>query len=161
MSEVMTVSFRFDKGEELARASSSFTLSGVVFGLVAAGSAVVSVLQYRSDKTNLQYDARIVDAHAAAFALNSGEPLEWDVTYERLHGGERFSGRAYRDTPHSLGDIVRIVENRNGSRHVKSANPWPFAVVAGVIAGVCLYMGIGKHVPEIFYWPPSRHVYME
>ncbi len=94
MTEVVTVSFRFDKAEELARASSQFTVSGVVFGVVAAGTAVVSLLQHHQEKTSLQYDARIVDARAVSFSVGSGEPLEWDVTYERLAlGHDRFHGR--------------------------------------------------------------------
>jgi hypothetical protein len=101
-----------------------------------------------------------VESQADVFGRDNGLPLEWAVTYERIPSQQRWNAKVYKNDKHNVGDVVRIVENKKGQRRLKHGGSWVVALACGVFAAGLLWAGIGGHVPEWAYWPPSAQLYM-
>ena len=158
MSESVTFTFKVHKHTDFLKACRGLTFSGAVFGVCAAGAAILAVMEWRED--TIEYDARIVESRADVFGRQNGQPLEWDVTFERIPSGQRWTAKAYRTDKHEVGDVVRILENKRGQRRPKQGGLWVIALVFGVLATALLVVGLGGFIPEWAYWPPTTQVFI-
>ena len=141
----------FFKADEFARARSGFQMWGGVTTVLGCITASAGLVEYLT--THVQYEARVVEVHADVFNPESGMPLEWNVTFERVNTGQKFTHRVFER--HQTDDVVVFCETRKGVRRIeRSRGLIPFGAGLVVIGCALIYVGWSGRIHEMFYWPP-------
>ena len=147
--DIFTVTFF--KQEEFQKTAFGLKVWGGAFVALGSISACAAMIQSLSAK--IEYQAKVIESHADAFSKESGLPVEWTVTYERIPTGTRFKHTV--NQKQYTKDVVTFLESKKGVRRIRENYGligWSIAFLT--VGSSLLYLGFSGNFPTWTYWPP-------